>query len=107
MSHFSRPSYNLQLAAADETDRKPINGQAKKFPDVTGEESQEGLTSKFLGESPEEPRNFPRKSPEEAEIPGERYKKFKLSFYDCISLYCGGLVGGDRNNCILKFCNRL
>lgn len=35
-----------------------------------------------------------------------RYKKYKLSFYDCISLYCGERIGIDRGQCILKFCHR-
>ena len=33
-------------------------------------------------------------------------KRYKLSFYDCISLYCGARVGIDRGRCIVKFCHR-
>jgi len=39
-------------------------------------------------------------------LQSQRLKKYKLSFYDCISLYCGERVGIDRGACILKFCHR-
>lgn len=33
-------------------------------------------------------------------------KRYKLSFYDCIALYCQEERGDSRNSCILNSCNR-
>ena len=35
-----------------------------------------------------------------------RTKRYRLGLYDCISSYCGGAMGTDRENCIIKNCHR-
>ncbi|ELU18271.1 hypothetical protein CAPTEDRAFT_185751 [Capitella teleta] len=36
----------------------------------------------------------------------ERRKRYRTSFYDCISLYCAGAAPTDRASCIYNFCHR-